>query len=118
MKLIDIEQENYNKIVDLENLFSVYLNKKDDYFFNLNETIYVNIDKRNLKTFVVDHALDWPVISYRLLKTTRLAWLLMKLNDVKQRDIFKKILPGTIVYYPDETIVSKIAETIYNKNIR
>lgn len=118
MKLIDIEQENYNKIVDLENLFSVYLNKKDDYFFNLNETIYVNIDKRNLKTFVVDHALDWPVISYRLLKTTRLAWLLMKLNDVKQCDIFKKILPGTIVYYPDETIVSKIAETIYNKNIR
>jgi len=47
----------------------------------------------------------WPLISYNLYKTTRLAWVLMKINNVQVEDMFKPILAGkTVAYISKDTI--------------
>ena len=51
-------------------------------------------------------------MSYIIYGTTRLAWLLMKLNKVKAADVFAQLKAGTTVKYLTKDIVQKIIETI------
>ena len=88
MKITDLADiyENYGdvvKITDFEHFFNVYQDGKKNFKYNLNSTVY--FDTKNAKTleYVVKYDSHWTLISYNIYKTTRLAWLLMKLNDVK-----------------------------------
>lgn len=113
MKLSDvITQEENLKVTDLENLFNINLDQKGNYVFNLNETIYLNIPKENLKVYIPDHPQFWPLISYELYKTPRLDWLLMKLNNVSTSDVFRPVPATKIVYYIDTGDVQDILDTI------
>ena len=81
------------KFVDFENFFDVYEDDKSvgtPYFFNLNSTIY--IEGVNTKEFVLKHDMFWTTISHVIYGTTRLWWVLMKINNVgmdKTLDVVK-----------------------------
>ena len=68
--------------LDLENMFSIHVDKRDNYVFNLNET------------------------------ATRLAWLLMKLNNVKAENIFDPKKAGDTIYYVNNDTVAQIIQSI------
>lgn len=107
---------NYNaEKFDLDNMFKIHVDKKNNLVFNLNETMYLEIPNTKLKTFVPDHPLHWPTISYKIYGTTRLAWLLMKLNGVKAYNLFEKIPPTMPVYYIEDgdimSVVGILTET-------
>ena len=98
--------------LDLENMFSIYTDKRNNYVFNLNETVYLNFDKSSLLTHKLTHDMFWTTISYQIYNTTRLAWLLMKLNNVNGNNIFDIKKAGDNIYYVDEDTVTKIIQDI------
>lgn len=116
MKIYDDEvetenKESYLKITDFDNFFNVYLDKYGNKVYNLNSTLYFLDNLESLPLFTLKHDLQWTLISYQIYGTTRLAWLLMKLNEVKCRDVFKKIKAGESVrYLPEEDVQSIIAD--------
>lgn len=112
MKIIDlIEQQtenDYLKISDLENMFDIYLDNKNNYKYNLNNTIYLN--DLNIQYYILSTEAHWTTISYLLYGTTRLAWLLMKINNISAKDIFKKKYQGNIIKYISESNVQEIIQ--------
>lgn len=100
MKLTDIISREENlKVTDLENMFKVHVDKKDNYVLNLNETLYVNMPKDRLQIYIPDHPQFWALISYELYKTTRLDWLLMKINGVSPINVFRPVMASQPIYY-------------------
>ena len=115
MKLYDLElneTNNYLKITDLENMFDVFTDKRNNIVFDLNKTLYINVDPSRLPVYECTAEMHWTLISYKLYGTTRLAWLLWKINKVDAGNIFVAKQPGEKVkYIPQkyvETIVSDI----------
>ncbi len=98
---------------DLENLFTVHVDKKGNYVYNLNRGLQFQInDDADLQTYVVTHPMHWPLASYQIYQTTRLAWLLMMLNGVDAKSMFKKWQPGDIVKYLSANSVTSLLATI------
>lgn len=105
--LKDNQQDTkYLKITDFDNYFNVYLDKNGNYTFNLNQTLY--FDATQLSEYKCDCRMFWPLISFKLYDTTRFAWLLIKLNNVKGKDIFKAKNAGDIVYFIDKKQLQSI----------
>jgi len=100
------------KFTDLDNMFNIYKDKRNNFVFNLNSTIYLNVSTDNLKKYTVDHDIHWPLISYKLYKTTRLFWVLMKLNGIDAKNAFDVIPAGTTVYYLDNSYVTRIIDQL------
>lgn len=96
------------RITDFENFFNVHQDKDGNYFFNLNTTMYVNAAPEVQLTHVCNCKMHWPLVSYKLYGTTRLAWMLMKLNNVKPADVFKPLMPGDTVKYIDKTQMNSL----------
>lgn len=117
MKLSDLNNiptTSVLKVSDLENFFNVELDKNHNYVFNLNETLYINADKSSLKQHVCDYDSHWPLLSYTLYGTTRLAWLLMKLNNVDAKHVFDVQPAGTTIYYLEQNQAESILADIHN----
>lgn len=102
----------YLELQDLENMLSIHVDKRGNYVFNLNAGIYVSISRDNLSYYTLTHPMHWPVISYVIYDTTRLAWLLMLVNDVKLDNAFDAVQPGMSILYPTSSAVSKIVSVI------
>ena len=120
MKLADIDDNDIKsllKITDLENAFDVYVDDRLNNVFNLNKSIYIKVDKDSLPVFRCDHAMHWTLISYRIYGTTRLAWLLWKVNGTKIEDTMKPQQPGFSIYYLPKDLVGRIVSdmTGFNK---
>jgi hypothetical protein len=106
MRLDDINNLDfkYLKLTDFENVLNVNL-KNDMYLFDLNSTMYISNKSDTVKEYILKHDAHWPLISYLLYETTRLWWLLCKLNDVNLTNIFDIRLAGTkIKYIPLENL--------------
>ncbi len=103
----------YLDISDIENIFNIYRDKNDNYFYNLNSSIYFNINQDRLETYICDTDLQWPLISYKIYGTTRLAWFLIKINNIKIADIFKIKHPGDKIKYISKTDIESIIENIH-----
>lgn len=106
------ESHDYLKIADLENFFELFIDKRHNLVFDMNKTIYINVDPTQLPDFICDSVMHWPLISYKIYSTTRLAWLLCKLNRVDTTDIFKAKQPGDVVKYLPTTYANDIIEDI------
>jgi hypothetical protein len=112
LKDANINDYNLSK-ADLENILTVYIDKNDNLILNLNETLYVTGIK-NLDTIIVEQPIHWSTLSYRLYGTTRLAWLLLKINGISSKNIFNKIDPNIPVSYLPKTDVITIINQINN----
>lgn len=107
---IDSEVE-YVTITDLENFFNVHQDEDGNYFYNMNYTMYFNGDKTRLPTFTLTHNMFWPLISYKIYGTTRLAWLLMKINNVHVSDAMRIRRAGEqIKYLPSDKVQGIVSE--------
>lgn len=85
---------------DLEKMFSLFLDQWGRWKFNLNSTFYlVDIPDEVCQWFVCPTDMHWPSISWRIYGSTRLYWLLMKLNGVRDQNLFAQVRAGTKVRY-------------------
>lgn len=106
------ETNNYLKITDLENWFETFEDKRNNTVFDINRTIYINVDPSKLPDFECNSEMHWPLISYKIYGTTRLAWLLWKLNKVDASTIFQAKSPGDRVKYLPKQYVDSIVEEL------
>lgn len=96
--------------VDFENSLNIYQDKDDFYFYNLNSTIYLDVPNEMLKSFVCQHDLHWPTISYHIYGTVRLAWVLMKLNNITPNIAFEIVPAGSVVKYLDRADITTLID--------
>jgi hypothetical protein len=82
------DSKTWLKAMDLENFFNVYADKNGNFVYNLNNSIYFNVQKGSLDEYTLSHDMHWTLISYMLYGTTRFAWLLMKVNNITAENIF------------------------------
>ena len=120
MKIGEVDDDNIKKwlkVTDFENFFDIYEDAKG-YFYNLNETVYLNIDNSIIEEYTCDHIMQWPLVSYKIYGTTRLAWLLMKLNNIDISNVFTNLVAGQKVkYLPQEQMQNVIEQIIeYNED--
>ena len=106
------DEESQVKFDDLENFFNVYQDKYNYFYCNLNSTIYVSIPSNRLKTYVCQHDIHWPTISYNLYGTVRLAWLLMKINNITPTISFKIVPAGSEVKYLDRSDLATVIDNL------
>lgn len=99
---------------DLEQMLNVYLDKHGVWNLNINSSFYaVNLPDEILSAYVCPSDMRWPSISYNIYGTTRLAWLLMKINGVRGAAIFREVRSGLAVKYLDMSrYVNKILSLI------
>lgn len=97
------------KITDLENFFSVHEDKRGNYVYNLNETLYLNADNA-CELYTLNHDAFWTTLSYILYDTTHLAWMLMKLNKVDGDHIFDIVKAGSKIKYLPVDIAIQVVE--------
>lgn len=111
MKIFEVD--NKVKITDFENFFDVFEDQRDSrkpYFFNLNSTVY--FDGVPQEKYKLAHDMFWTTISYELYKTTRLWWVLMKINNVKCENTFDIVPAATTIRYIDKETLQQILMTL------
>lgn len=106
----------YVKVTDLENMFDTFVDFRDNRVFDLNRTLYINVDPDRLPTFTIDVEMHWTTISYKIYGTTRLAWLLWKLNNIDASNIFISKKPGEVVKYLPKRLVDGLVEQLNDFN--
>lgn len=106
-----IEQISYT---DLENSFNVYQDEDGFYKFNLNSTVVIDPKNCNYNLYQLNQDLHWPLISYKIYGDTRETWILMKLNEVKFKDVFRPVKAGKYIKYLDTTQLQQIANIMSN----
>ena len=103
----------YWKTTDLENLFDIRQDSRGLFIFNLNESMYLLIPDQACLFYTCQYAeMHWPLISYMIYGTTRLAWLLMKLNNVSVDAMFMPKYASEKVKYIDKSYLQQIVKTI------
>lgn len=112
LRIGDIDNFEYLKPTDLENMFCVYSAKDGNFIFNLNETLYFDVNGESLPEYICDTPMFWPLASYKIYGTERLAWLLMKINGVRAENMFARIEPGVKIKYADNEFVSDLVKHI------
>jgi hypothetical protein len=122
MKDVPLKQ---NDIIDLpqlesfryENLFNVYQNDKDQYFYNILSKVNFpsNMDSAYFDTYVVPNSnMPYTLISYKLYGTTLLWWLICSVNNITNPVFF--IQAGTKIKVLKPELVSAIIQSINNDN--
>lgn len=99
------------QISDFENFLNVH-EIDNNVIFNLNMTININVSESNKLEYTLKTKAHWPLISYKIYGTTRLAWLLMKINKVKPSEVCKIKNAGDKIYYISDDNVRYILENI------
>lgn len=103
----------YWKTTDFENLFDINQDALGRYGFNLNENLYIDVPDGALETYTCQYAeMHWPLISYDIYGTTRLAWLLMKLNGVKVEDMFTPKHASEKVKYVNKEVLPQLVKVV------
>lgn len=121
MKLKDLKNiyPNYNqvvKITDFENFFNVYVDNFGKYKFNLNSTVVLDVDENSIQEYILKYDSHWPLISYNIYQTTRLAWLLMKLNNIKMEESFIIRRSGERIKYLPQSALKIVINSINENN--
>lgn len=77
-ELSRLRSENY------ENIFNVYTDENDRYFYNLLQTVVLpsNLPKGYFDEYSVVYGDTWPLISYKNYNTTNLWWIILMCNDI------------------------------------
>lgn len=116
-KIYDYEEEvSYLKVTDFENFFDIYedANRLNNKVYNLNSTLYLDVDENSLAEYQLTHDLQWSLISYNVYGTTRLTWLLWKINNVKPKNVLETVRAGTTVKVLPMNQVQDIVMNINN----
>ena len=103
---------NFEKIPleAMENLFNIYLNEDNEYYYNIMRTVNIegldNIDMSYFETYIYKEQDSWTVLSYKFYGTTRLWWLICKVNNIFNP--FERPVEGTKIIYLKPEVVNNI----------
>lgn len=120
MKDVPLKQ---NDIADLpslesfryENLFNVYQNDKDQYFYNILSKVNFpsNLDSAYFDTFTVPNSnMPYTLISYKLYGTTLLWWVVCSVNNITNPVFFPQA--GTKLKVLKPELVSAVIKLVNN----
>jgi nucleoid-associated protein YgaU len=86
-----LKQENY------ENIFNVYTDKDNRYYYNLLQTVIIpdNLPNGYYQTYNAVYGDTWPFISYKNYDTPNLWWVITSVNNIL--DATKQPEPGTVL---------------------
>ena len=94
------EDDTKPDFFDLDKMFSLFIDEEGRWQYNLNSTFYlIDIPDEVCQWYICPTDMHWPSISWKVYGSTRLAWFLMKLNGVRDQNIFDQIQAGTKVRY-------------------
>lgn len=67
-----------------ENIFRLYKTEKNQYFYNLLQSLYIDgdIDISKITNITIKKSLPWSIISYNAYGTMDLWWLIMLTNKI------------------------------------
>lgn len=99
-------QENY------ENIFQIFQDKDDHYFYNLLETIHFpeNLPSGYFDTYNIRPGDTLPFISYKLYKTTNLWWAICLANNIINPT--EQLETATTLKIPKVSILREIIKQI------
>lgn len=82
-----LRKENY------ENIFNVYTDEEDRYFYNLLQTVVIpsNLPENFYDNYVITYGDTWPFISYKIYNTPNLWWLITSVNNIDNPTIQPEI---------------------------
>lgn len=71
-------------IENLENIFEVYTDESDRYYYNLLQTINIPTDLPDgyYSKYTVEYFDTWPLISYKNYKTPNFWWIIVAANNI------------------------------------
>ena len=106
-ELDNLLKENY------ENIFNLYKDQDGAYFYNLLQSIQVDLKKMPNSAFRVyntKYGDTWPLISYKVYGTPNLWWAILIANEITNP--LKRLEPGTEIKAFVEEVVSEIISQI------
>jgi len=115
--------QKQNDIADLpqlesfryENLFNVYQNNNDQYFYNILSKVNfpTNLDSTYFDTYVIPNRnMPYTLISYKLYGTILLWWLICSANNITNPVFYLE--PGTKIKVLKPDLVSAVVRLINN----
>jgi len=101
-----LKDENY------ENIFNVYQDGNDFYYYNLLQTIHFPQDLPDsyFETYDVKYNDTWPLISYKKYNNIKLWWIIALANGVVNPINF--LVPGKTIRIPKQQVVTLILTQI------
>lgn len=95
---------------DMANLFIQFLDKNDNQVYNINDSVALNfLDPSDslVSIYAVGDKDTFQTIAYKFYGTTRLWWLVARLNNVK--DAFERPKSGTYLKILNPSLISIIS---------
>jgi hypothetical protein len=101
-----LKDENY------ENIFNVYQDDNDFYYYNLLQTIHFPQDLPDsyFETYDIKYNDTWPLISYKKYNNIKLWWIIALANGVVNPINF--LVPGHTIRIPKQQVVTLILTQI------
>lgn len=120
MKDVPLKQNDITDLPSLEsfryeNLFNVYQNDKDQYFYNILSKVNFpsNLDSAYFDTFTVPNSnMPYTLISYKLYGTTLLWWVVCSVNNITSPVFFPQA--GTKLKVLKPELVSAVIKLVNN----
>jgi len=112
MKQNQIDELSRLNNVNLENIFNVYSDDNNLYYYNLLQTVEIPTDlpKGYYQTYTVKPEDTWPYISYKTYNTPNLWWLIVSVNGIINPTA--KLPSGTVIKILKQGAVKSILEQI------
>lgn len=98
-----------------ENLFNIYQNDEDQYFYNILAKVNFpeNLDESYYDTYTIPNSdMPFTLISYKLYGTILLWWLICSVNKIQNPTYFLKA--GTQIKVLKPALVSAVIQQINN----
>lgn len=97
---------------NLENIFNVYQDDNDFYYYNLLQSIHFpqNLPDSYFVQYNVTYGDTWPYVSYKVYNNTKLWWVITLANNIVNPT--ESLAPGTILKIPNIDVVSEILTQI------
>lgn len=95
-----------------ENIFRLFLNNNNHYFYNLNKSISFpdEIDDKFVNYFSLDRSVPWTIISYNIYGTIFLWWTITEINRITNPVILPKT--GTVLRYIKPEFIEEVLTQI------
>jgi nucleoid-associated protein YgaU len=111
MKQNSIEDLKNLKTENYENIFNVYTDENNRYFYNLLQSVSLpqNLPAGYYSTYNIQYGDTWPLISYKNYKTPNLWWIILAANNINNPTALP--VPGSQI----SILNNKVAQIILNQ---
>jgi len=95
-----------------ENIFNIYTDVDNKYYYNLLQTIAFpdNLPNSFFIQYVVGNQDAWSLISYKMYNTIDLWWIILLANAITNP--LEPLIPGTVLKIPNAAIVQDVLAQI------